>query len=222
MAFLNHATREIHCKIVYYGPGFGGKTTNLEWIYDQLAGRGSVELTRLATDGDRTLFFDLLPLDLGNIYGYRTRLHLYTVPGQPRYNSSRKIVLQGVDGLVFVADSHPDQLFWNRVSLENLRQNLMVGGRELAKIPMVMQYNKRDLRQAVPVEQLERLINVEARPVHLSVATEGQGVLETLRAIVSAVVGEIAQAGVPAMASCSGPADGAATRRRGGARDGSA
>jgi signal recognition particle receptor subunit beta len=192
MAFLNRATGEIHCKIVYYGPGYGGKTTNLEWIHQRMAGRGSAQLCRLKTEGDRTLFFDLLPIDLGTLLGYRTRLHLYTVPGQPRYNASRRIILQGVDGLVFVADSHPEQLFWNRVSFENLRQNLLVLGRPLERLPLVLQYNKRDLPDAVALSQLERLLNGAGWQTIEAVAPEGRGVLETLKAIVAAVVGELA------------------------------
>ncbi len=194
MAFLNRSTGEISCKIVYYGPGFGGKTTNLECIFSRLAGRGEAKMTRLSTEGDRTLYFDLLPLDLGNILGFRTRLHLYTVPGQPRYNASRKIILQGVDGIVFVADSHPEQLFWNRVSLENLRRNLALSFRTLESVPLILQYNKRDLPSAVPAQQLERLLNGNGWPTYPAVATRGQGVIETLKAIVGAVVGELAKA----------------------------
>jgi len=193
MAFLNRASGEIHCKIVYYGPGWGGKTTNLERVFKRIAGRGDAQMTRLSTEGDRTLYFDLLPLDLGLILGYRTRLHLYTVPGQPRYNASRKIILEGVDGLVFVADSHPDQFFWNRVSFENLRRNLALFSRTLESVPLVLQYNKRDLPQAVSVEKLESLLNGGGWPAFPAVAIEGTGVLETLKAIVTTVVGELAQ-----------------------------
>ena len=195
MAFLNRSTGEIHCKIVYYGPGFGGKTTNLECLFERLAGRGEVEMTRLSTEGDRTLYFDLLPLDLGNILGYRTRLHLYTVPGQPRYNASRKIILEGADGIVFVADSHPEQFFWNRVSFENLRRNLALSARTLESVPLVMQYNKRDLDELVPIEQLDRLLNGGRWPVLPAVAMRGEGVLESLKAIVGVVIGELAQVG---------------------------
>jgi signal recognition particle receptor subunit beta len=191
MAFVNTAAGEIHCKIVYYGPGYGGKTTNLEYLFRRLAGRGGAQMTRLSTEGDRTLYFDLLPLDLGEILGYRTRLHLYTVPGQPRYNASRKIILEGVDGLVFVADSHPEQFFWNRVSFENLRRNLALMARTLESIPLVLQYNKRDLAQAVPTEQLDRLLNGGAWPTFPATAIQGEGVLETLKAILGGVVGEL-------------------------------
>ncbi len=201
MAFLNRAAGELHCKIVYYGPGFGGKTTNLEHLFGRLAGKTEAQMTRLATEGDRTLYFDLLPLDLGDILGYRTRLHLYTVPGQPRYNASRKIILEGVDGLVFVADSHPEQFFWNRVSLENLRRNLALTTRTLESVPMVMQYNKRDLPGAVPIEQLDRLLNPGLWPTFTSVATRGEGVVETLRAILNRVIKELARTARPSGAA---------------------
>jgi len=193
MAFLNRATHEIDCKIIYYGPGFSGKTTNLEVLHARLATRRPGQLTRLATTGDRTLYFDLLPLDLGEVLGYRTRFHLYTVPGQPRYNASRKIILQGVDGIVFVADSHPAQLFWNRVSLENLRANLALTCRRLESIPLVLQYNKRDLPGAVPVNQLEQLLNAPGWPTRTASAVSGAGVVETLKTIVTAVVMELSE-----------------------------
>ena len=195
MALLNRSTGEVHCKIVYYGPGFGGKTTNLEDVFKRIAGRGEAQMTRLSTEGDRTLYFDLLPLDLGNVLGYRTHLHLYTVPGQPRYNASRKIILEGVDGIVFVADSHPNQFFWNRVSFENLRRNLALASRTLESVPLVLQYNKRDLPEAVSIEQLERLLNSGGWPAYPAVASTGQGVIETLKAIVGVVVGELARGG---------------------------
>lgn len=197
MAFVNTAAGEIHCKIVYYGPGFGGKTTNLEWLFGRLAGRGGAQMTRLATEGDRTLYFDLLPLDLGEVLGFRTRLHLYTVPGQPRYNASRKIILEGVDGIVFVADSHPEQFFWNRVSFENLRRNLALLARPLESIPLVLQYNKRDLPGAVPTGQLDRLLNGGRWPTFPAVAIRGQGVLEALREILNGVIGELARSRAP-------------------------
>jgi signal recognition particle receptor subunit beta len=193
MALLNRATGEVHCKIVYYGPGFGGKTTNLEWLGARLAARQPAQLTRLATRGDRTLYFDLLPVDLGAVCGYRTRLHLYTVPGQPRYNASRRILLQGADGIVFVADSHPGQLFWNRESYENLRRNLAWYARPLESLPIVFQYNKRDLPDAAPVEQLDRLFGNGGHPRHLAAAVEGAGVVETLKSITAAVLNQVAR-----------------------------
>ncbi len=208
MAFVNTAAGEIHCKIVYYGPGFGGKTTNLEWLFARLAGRGGAQMTRLSTEGDRTLYFDLLPLDLGTILGYRTRLHLYTVPGQPRYNASRKIILEGVDGIVFVADSHPEQFFWNRVSIENLRRNLALSARPLESIPLVLQYNKRDLSNAVDAKQLDRLLNGGGWPAFPATAIRGEGVLETLREILSRVVAELARARAPMRAPRAQPVHG--------------
>ena len=192
MAFVNRSTGELHCKIVYYGPGRGGKTTNLEYIHQRLVQRHDMPLTRLKTTGDRTIYFDLLPLDLGTILGYRTRLHLYTVPGQPKYNASRRLVLRGVDGLVFVADSHPGQMFYNRESLENLRRNLAIFGRPLDAIPLVMQYNKRDLPSAVEIASLDALLNASQWPVFEATASGGAGVIPTLKAAVAAVVAELA------------------------------
>ncbi len=194
MAFINHSTGELHCKIVYYGPGLGGKTTNLEYVHSRISSQNPVKMTTLATEGDRTLYFDLLPLDLGKILGYRTRFHVYTVPGQPRYKISRKIILNGVDGLVFVADSDPTRLFQNRESLVDLRGNLALSSRTLASVPMIFQYNKRDLADAVSPRQLDALLNSARCPVQEAVAKEGVGVLETLKTIIGAVVGELTKA----------------------------
>ncbi len=194
MAFFHRSAGELHCKIVYYGPGRGGKTTNLEYIHRRLAERQDMPLTRLNTTGDRTVYFDLLPLDLGTILGYRVRLHLYTVPGQPKYNASRRLVLRGVDGLVFVADSHPGQMFYNRESLENLRRNLAIFGRTLDSVPLIMQYNKRDLPHAVPMASLQALLNASRWPVFEAVAADGEGVVPTLKAVVGAVVSRLAAA----------------------------
>jgi len=191
MAFLNHSTGELHCKVVYYGPGLGGKTTNLEYVHSKISTPTLTKMTTLATEGDRTLYFDLLPLDLGEILGYRTRFHIYTVPGQPRYKISRRIILNGVDGIVFVADSSPSRLFQNRESLADLRENLALSSRALASIPLIFQYNKRDLRNALSTEQLNALLNSSRCPVHEAVATEGVGVLETLKSIFGTVVGEL-------------------------------
>lgn len=194
MAFFNHTTGELHCKIVYYGPGLGGKTTNLEYLHKRLSANSDVKLTTLATEGDRTLYFDLLPLDLGDILGFRTRFHLYTVPGQPRYRISRQIILQGVDCVVFVADSSPNRLFQNRESLLDLRTNLALTTRSLASMPLIYQYNKRDLSSAETSGQLDALLGSNGLPVFPAVATDGTGVLETLKAAIGAVVGELAQA----------------------------
>jgi mutual gliding-motility protein MglA len=198
MAFYNQSTGELHCKIVYYGPGFGGKTSNLIYVHKRLSAQADVKLTTLATEGDRTLYFDLLPLDLGNIMGFRTRFHLYTVPGQPRYRISRQIILQGVDGVVFVADSSPNRLFQNRESLIDLRTNLALTTRTLASLPLIYQYNKRDIPGAVAPEQLNALLGSNGTPVIPAVASEGTGVLETLKAAVGAVVGELSRTEVGA------------------------
>ncbi|MCK4412938.1 MAG: gliding-motility protein MglA [Candidatus Eisenbacteria sp.] len=191
MAFIHVARRELHCKIVYYGPGLGGKTTNLRQLFDHLPPARRGELTCLDTVGERTLFFDLLPIELGRVRGLTTRIHLYTVPGQPRYNASRRIVLQGVDGVVFVADSDPRRFFANRHSLDNLRENLACQGRSRAAVPLVFQYNKRDLPGAVSREQLDRLLNGDGAPVQESVAQRGEGVRETLRTILGLTFSEL-------------------------------
>ena len=145
MSFINYQTKEINCKIVYYGPGLGGKTTNIQHIYSKTAGTNKGEMITLNTENERTLFFDFLPLDLGEIRGFKTRLHLYTVPGQVFYEASRKLILRGVDGVVFVADSQLEKFDSNIQSLESLKDNLTEQGYEFDKVPVVMQWNKRDL-----------------------------------------------------------------------------
>jgi signal recognition particle receptor subunit beta len=194
MAFIHVARREIHCKIVYYGPGLGGKTTNLQVLCRQVPRERRGELTCLTADGERTLYFDLLPLDLGRVGNWETRFHLYTVPGQPRYNLSRRIVLRGADGVVFVADSDPARLFQNRLSLDNLRENLALTGRSLAGMALVYQYNKRDVPGAVPRESLDALLNAGGHPVVLSVAPAGVGVRETLRAVIELALAQLTAA----------------------------
>src|SRR5690625_5001643 len=159
MSTINFAAREINFKIVYYGPGLSGKTTNLKQIYDQVPGESKGEMVNLATEDERTLFFDFLPLDLGKVNGFTTRFHLYTVPGQVFYNTSRKIILRGVDGIVFVADSAPNRLRANAESLRNLRENLAEHNLQLADIPYVIQINKRDLPDAVPVDMVRMEID---------------------------------------------------------------
>ena len=183
MVFFNHATRNMTVKIVYYGPGLCGKTTNLHAIYSQTSRKGRGEMVSLNTETDRTLFFDLLPLEAGLVGGYRTRLQLYTVPGQVFYNETRKLVLQGVDGIVFVVDSQAAMLDAGCESMLNLRENLSALGLDLADIPMVFQWNKRDLRNVVPVEELESTFNSLGLPTFQAVASEGTGVFETLRGI---------------------------------------
>ena len=183
MVFFNHATRQMTAKIVYYGPGLCGKTTNLNTIYGKTSQKARGEMVSLNTETDRTLFFDLLPLDVGVIGGFKTKLQLYTVPGQVFYNSTRKLVLKGVDGIVFVADSQVPMLDANKESLQNLEANLKELGLHIRDIPMVFQWNKRDLKNIVPLEDLERELNPGRHPSFPSNAQEGSGVFETLRGI---------------------------------------
>jgi len=159
MSMINYASREINCKLVYYGPGLGGKTTNLETIYSKVAPDTRGKMVSLATETERTLFFDFLPVDLGTIRGFKTRFHLYTVPGQVYYNASRKLILKGVDGVVFVADSQIERSEANVESMQNLYDNMAEYGYDLTKIPFVIQYNKRDLPNAAPISQLQEQLN---------------------------------------------------------------
>src|SRR5499426_3495637 len=159
MTFINFAAREINCKIVYYGPGLCGKTTNIQYIYDKTGATAKGKLISLATESERTLFFDFLPIEIGTIRGFKTRFHLYTVPGQVFYDASRKLILKGVDGIVFVADSQIERMEANIESLENLRLNLTEQGYDLDRIPYVIQYNKRDLPNAAPLDELRGLLN---------------------------------------------------------------
>ena len=159
MSMINYASREINCKIVYYGPGLGGKTTNLEFVYGKVSPDTRGKLISLATETERTLFFDFLPVDLGTIRGFRTRFHLYTVPGQVYYNASRKLILKGVDGVVFVADSQRDRAEANLESMQNLYDNMAAYGYDLTRMPFVIQYNKRDLPNAAPLAQLQEMLN---------------------------------------------------------------
>ncbi len=181
MSLINYSSREINCKIVYYGPGLCGKTTNLQHIYSRVPQETRGKMISLATEMDRTLFFDFLPLELGQIRGFRTRFHLYTVPGQVYYNASRKLILKGVDGIVFVADSQIDRLDANVESLMNMHDNLSEHGLGTEKIPLVMQYNKRDLPRVVSVTDLEKELNPSGAPYFESVALRGAGVFETLK-----------------------------------------
>jgi signal recognition particle receptor subunit beta len=159
MSLINYASREINCKLVYYGPGLGGKTTNLEYIYEKVSPSSKGKMISLATETERTLFFDFLPVDLGTIRGFKTRFHLYTVPGQVYYNASRKLILKGVDGVVFVADSQIERMEANVESMQNLYDNLLQHGYDLTKIPFAVQYNKRDLPNAAPIEELQENLN---------------------------------------------------------------
>ena len=159
MSMINYASREINCKLVYYGPGLGGKTTNLEHVYKKVSPSTRGKLISLATETERTLFFDFLPVDLGTIRGFKTRFHLYTVPGQVYYNASRKLILKGVDGVVFVADSQIDRMEANQESMQNLYDNMAEYGYDLTKMPFVIQYNKRDLPTAAPINELQAALN---------------------------------------------------------------
>lgn len=188
MPFINLPLREITCKIVYYGPGLCGKTTNLQHIYAKTNPEARGNMISLATETDRTLFFDFLPLGLGEIRGFKTRFHLYSVPGQVFYDASRKLILRGVDGVVFVADSLADRLEANLESFENLRTNLAEQGYDLDTIPLVIQYNKRDLPNAMPQEELSRHLNTRGVPEFGAVALTGEGVFETLKAIAKLVL----------------------------------
>ncbi len=191
MSFINYSSKEINCKIVYYGPGLGGKTTNLNFIYGRIRPDANGKMISLATETERTLFFDFLPLSLGDIKGFKTRFHLYTVPGQIFYDASRKLILKGVDGIVFVADSQMERLDANLESYDNMKENLDEQGYDLAKIPYVMQYNKRDLPNVVPVKELKDMLNGNGALDFESVASKGVGVFETLKSVVKMVLTEL-------------------------------
>jgi len=204
LALINHRTHEIHFKIVYYGPGLCGKTTNLRSLHDRLPPERRGKMISIATDHERTLFFDFLPIDLGHVNGFLTRFHLYTVPGQVYYKLSRRAVLQGVDGLVFVADSHPAREAANRESLADLNEHLRtlgVTGPALARIPWVFQWNKRDSAVATPIERLHKALNPQGWPEFEAVASEGKGVSETLRAACKAVLARLGSGHAPTAAS---------------------
>jgi mutual gliding-motility protein MglA len=188
MVLFNYATKEITAKIVYYGPGLCGKTTNLQFVYESMPSNNKSKMLSLATKTDRTLFFDFLPLDLGKIRGMRTKVQLYTVPGQVYYNSTRQLVLKGADGIVFVADSQDFAIEANQESLQNLEDNLKRQGIRIKEIPVVLQYNKRDLPNAMPAAELDKRLNKLNAPHYLSVATTGFGVEETLKGITTLVI----------------------------------
>jgi mutual gliding-motility protein MglA len=195
MTFINYASREINCKIVYYGPGLCGKTTNLQWIYDKTNPGAKGKLISLATETDRTLFFDFLPLELGTVRGFKTRFHLYTVPGQVFYDASRKLILKGVDGVIFVADSQVERMDANVEAIDNLVVNLKSQGYDLMNIPYVLQFNKRDLPNVAPVDEMVRLLKKKEEPVIDAVAPKGVGVFETLKAVAKLVLSELTKAG---------------------------
>jgi signal recognition particle receptor subunit beta len=191
MSFINYSSREINCKIVFYGPGLCGKTTNLQWIYKKTNPDSKGKMISLATETERTLFFDFLPLALGEIRGFKTRFHLYTVPGQVFYDASRKLILKGVDGVVFVADSQIERMEANIESMENLRTNLTEQGYNLDAVPFVVQYNKRDLPNVVPVGEMKKALNPRSVPDFEAVASDGTGVFDTLKAIAKLVIMEL-------------------------------
>ena len=193
MTFINYASREINCKIVYYGPGLCGKTTNLQYIYDKSNAAARGKLISLATETDRTLFFDFLPLELGTVRGFKTRFHLYTVPGQVFYDASRKLILKGVDGVIFVADSQVERMDANVEAIENLKLNLKSQGYDLGTIPYVLQLNKRDLPNVASVEEMTQLLKQKnpSEPVVEAVAAKGTGVFETLKSVAKLVLADL-------------------------------
>jgi hypothetical protein len=193
MSLINYASREINCKIVYYGPGLGGKTTNIKYVYKQIDPSARGKLVSLATEADRTLFFDFLPLDLGQVQGFKTRFHLYTVPGQVHYDASRRLILKGADGVVFVADAQQERLEQNIESLENLRVNLISQNLDPETIPFVMQYNKMDLANIMTSEELEQQLNPKGYLSFEAIAVEGIGVFDTLKAISKLVLKAISE-----------------------------
>ena len=191
MTFINYANREINCKIVYYGPGLCGKTTNIQWIHEQANPEKRGKLVSLATETDRTLFFDFLPLDMGTVKGFKVRFHLYTVPGQVFYDASRKLILRGCDGVIFVADSQRARLEANIESIANLATNLKDNGFDIRTIPYVLQLNKRDMPTAAPVNELEDLLRFRSEPMVEAVACKGTGVIETLKACARQILMEL-------------------------------
>jgi len=191
MTFINYASREINCKIVYYGPGLCGKTTNIQWIHSQANPEKRGKLVSLATETDRTLFFDFLPLDMGVIKGFKVRFHLYTVPGQVFYDASRKLILRGCDGVIFVADSQRPRLEANIESIANLATNLRDNGFDIRTIPYVLQLNKRDMPTSTPLAEMEELLRFHNEPMIEAVACQGVGVIETLKACARQILMEL-------------------------------
>ncbi len=208
MSVVNYASREITCKIVYYGPGRSGKTTNLQHVFSQLPEDRKGKMISLATETDRTLFFDFLPLDLGNISGFATRFQLYTVPGQVYYQATRRLVLQGVDGVVFVADSQRRQLAENVESLRDMHLNLADLGLDPRTVPLVLQYNKQDLPadEKLPLDELDSMLNFRSVPAFPATAVRGAGVFETLRSIAGRVLERLGSpAGEPVRPAAGAP-----------------
>jgi signal recognition particle receptor subunit beta len=191
MTFINYASREINCKIVYYGPGLCGKTTNLQYIFDKTNPAAKGKLISLATETDRTLFFDFLPLELGTVRGFKTRFHLYTVPGQVFYDASRKLILKGVDGVIFVADSQVERMDANVEAIANLQANLKSQGYDLLTIPYVLQLNKRDLPNVATVDEMKKTLMKKNEPIFEAVAAKGPGVFETLKGVAKLVLADL-------------------------------
>ncbi len=191
MSFINYATKEINCKVIYYGPGLGGKTTNIQYIYENTQQEHRGKLVTLSTENERTLFFDFLPLSVGDIRGYQTRFHLYSIPGQTFYEVSRQFILKGVDGIVFVADSQPERMEANIESYESLEKSLDLQGYDVGRLPFVFQYNKRDVPGAVSIKELEATFNPMKRPHFEAIANRGKGVMETLQSISQLVIKEL-------------------------------
>lgn len=188
MSYFNHNAKEIHCKIVYYGPSLSGKTTNIQWVYNNTASEQKSKLVTLDTEVERTIFFDFLPLNVGEIAGYKTRFHLYSVPGQVVFDASRRLILKGLDGVIFVADSQLERLDENLESLRNLEGHIKDQGFDLKDIPMVIQYNKRDLPNAAPLPKLREFLNPWGFVDFEAVASEGKGVMESLKYVSKAII----------------------------------
>ena len=188
MSFINYNAKEIHCKVVYYGPSLGGKTTNLQWVYQKTADDQKSKLVALNTDIERTLFFDFLPLNVGDIRGFKTRFHLYTVPGQVVYDASRKLILKGLDGVIFVADSQIERMEENLESLRNLQINLEQQGYDIKEIPLIMQYNKRDLPNVASLAELRSALNPYNAPEIEGCASGGKGVFESLKTVSKSII----------------------------------
>jgi signal recognition particle receptor subunit beta len=189
MSFVNSNAKEVHCKIVYYGPSLGGKTTNVQWVYQQTTSENKSKLKALNQEVERTLFFDFLPLNIGEIRGYKTRFHLYTVPGQIVYDASRKLILKGLDGVIFVADSQEERMDENIKALKNLERNLEQQGYDIRQIPLIIQYNKRDLPNAMKLQEMRSTLNTYNAPDFEGIANEGKGVFESLKTISKSIIG---------------------------------
>ena len=188
MSFINYNAKEVHCKIVYYGPSLGGKTTNLQWVYHKTNTQEKSDLIELPTDVERTLFFDFLPIEVGQIRGFNTRFHLYTVPGQVVYDASRKLILKGLDGVIFVADSQEERMEENLQSFEDLKNNMALQGYSIEELPLVIQYNKRDLSNALPLSKLRNSLNLHNSPDFEATAKNGQGVFESLKTLSKSII----------------------------------